>query len=93
MAVTVTQNLEANMDQYDQINEKLNAAGNPPDGLIIHTAAEVGGRMRVVDVWESQAAFDKFVEERIRPVVAEVMGEGGGSPDIEITELHNVVAP
>jgi hypothetical protein len=42
--------------------------------------------IRVVDVWEDRATFDKFAEEQIGPFSAEV-----GAPEPEITEyaVHN----
>ena len=38
--------------------------------------------MRVVDVWESQGAFETFAQERLGPAVAEVLGEDNPPPDI-----------
>jgi hypothetical protein len=94
MAVRVTQEFEATTDEYDQVTEKLDPDNNRPDGMIIHTAATAGdGKMRVVDVWESQGAFESFAQERLGPAVTEVVGEDNPPPDIQIEELHNVVKP
>ena len=94
MAVIVTQEFEGTPDQYDQVNEKLDARNNPPDGLHIHTAADAGGgRMRIVDVWESQGDFESFAQEKVGPAVAEVVGEDAPPPDIKIEELHEVIKP
>jgi hypothetical protein len=43
--------------------------------------------MRVVDVWESQAAFDTFAQ-RLGPAAAQV--EGVPEPAVAISELYNV---
>ena len=48
MAVTMISQFEATTDQYDEIERKLDVENNPPDGLIIHTAAKVGDKMRVI---------------------------------------------
>jgi hypothetical protein len=94
MAVIVTQEFEATSDQYDDVNGKIDPENNPPDGLIVHTAADAGGgKMRIVDVWESQGAFESFGQEKVGPAVAEVLGADAPPPDIKIEELHNVVKP
>lgn len=48
--------------QYDQIWEDLKAAGfEHPKGVISHVGfAKPGNNWCVVDVWESQQAFDEF---------------------------------
>jgi hypothetical protein len=61
--------------QYEGVNEKLNAEGDPPAGLIFHAAGQGGdGRWRIIEVWESRDQFDRFNEERLTPVIAEVSG-------------------
>ena len=76
------------LDQYDQILEKmgLTPGGSTPPGAIFHWAAESDDGLRVVDVWEDRATFDKFAEDQIGPFSAEV-----GAPEPEITEytIHN----
>jgi hypothetical protein len=79
-------------EQYEQVNEK--AFGDPKgptepiDGLIIHTAGATTTGWRIFDVWESQDAFDRFMNEAIMPAV-----EGMDMPEIppEIYELTTVV--
>jgi hypothetical protein len=79
-------------EQYEQVNEK--AFGDPKgptepiDGLIIHTAGATTTGWRIFDVWESQEAFDRFMNEAIMPAV-----EGMDMPEIppEIYELTTVV--
>ena len=77
------------LDQYDQIVEKMDLGGKVPPGAIFHWVAATDDGMRVVDVWEDRATFDKFAEEKIGPFSAEV-----GAPQPEITEyaVHNTLA-
>jgi hypothetical protein len=79
------------LDQYDQILDKmgLEPGGKAPPGAIFHWVAATDDGMRVVDVWEDRATFDKFAEEKIGPFSAEV-----GAPQPEITEfaVHNTLA-
>jgi hypothetical protein len=94
MAVRVTQEFEGDTAQYDQVNEKLDPQNNPPEGLIVHSAADAGGgKMRIVDVWESQGAYESFAQDRLGPVIAEVVGEDAPPPDTTFEELHAVVKP
>jgi hypothetical protein len=96
MAVMVIQEFPATVEQYDQVNEKLDPASNPPKGLILHSGAETDGGMKVVDIWESADAWQDFLDNRLSPAVVEVMGpppEGAEPPPIEIRELRDLVQP
>jgi hypothetical protein len=77
------------LDQYDQIVEKMDLGGKVPPGAIFHWAAATDDGWRAIDVWEDRATFDKFAEEKIGPISAEV-----GAPQPEITEyaVHNMLA-
>lgn len=47
--------------QYDRVNEILGIdASDPPPGLISHTAGSTDDGLMIVDVWESQQAFEEF---------------------------------
>ena len=57
--------------QYDAVWNDLRATGNAhPKGLISHVgAATADGGLLVVDVWESQQAFDEF-GKTLMPLIA-----------------------
>ena len=93
MAVAIIMNIEATEEQYDQVNEKIDPEGNPPEGLIIHVGSVTDSGVRVIDVWESEQTFNDFRESRLGPAVGEVMGDAAGPPNIEVLELHDVVKP
>ncbi|MGE0881589.1 MAG: hypothetical protein AB7L13_14945 [Acidimicrobiia bacterium] len=47
-----------------------------PKGLISHVAMERSeGGLRYIDIWESQADCERFVEERLHPVVHGLLRE------------------
>jgi hypothetical protein len=80
---------------YDQVRKRLDLEANPAAGLIFH-AAGVGLESWVAyDVWESRAAWDQFLEERLQPAVTEVFTAAGlDMPPPhrqEIFELHAFV--
>jgi hypothetical protein len=92
--MVLIQNLDqATLDQYDEVNAKLGVEADPPDGLIVHTASPRAGGVRIVDVWESEDAWQRFREERLMPVVLEVFGEQAGPPQQETHETHKVIKP
>jgi hypothetical protein len=81
-------------EQYDAVNEKLDAQGNPPDGLRFHAAGlREDGRWRIIEVWEARSQFDQFNEERLTPAISEVTGiDAGQMPDADRTwfPVHTV---
>jgi hypothetical protein len=80
---------------YDAVNARLNPEGNPPAGLIVHTAGFAGDVFRVFDIWESQADAERFLEERLMPAIQAVMSEAGeeGAPPARqyFYALHDLV--
>jgi hypothetical protein len=82
MAIVVINELPENVteEMFDAVNEKLGR--DVPEGGIVHTAGrDDNGLMRVVDVWESREALERFENERLRPAIAEVMSGMGLNPD------------
>jgi hypothetical protein len=80
---------------YDQVRNRLDHENYPAAGLIFH-AAGIGLESWVAyDVWESRAAWDKFLEERLQPAVKDVFTAAGlETPPPhrqEIFELHALV--
>ncbi len=77
-------------DQYDAVDDALDPEGNPPDGLIAHSARLDGETFRILDIWESPDAFGAFAESRLAPTIAETLGDDAPPPpQPRFTELHN----
>lgn len=97
MAVLVMQELPGvSRETYDGVNEKLNPAGMPPAGLIVHTSGPADGGWRIVDVWESAEDFNRFRDERVVPAVMAYAQEAGvepATPQITVSELYDVIKP
>ena len=58
-------------------------ADEAPEGMILHSAGQGEQGFYVYDVWESREAFDRFMEEKLGPAMAEAMGgppPEGGAP-------------
>ncbi|WP_328927387.1 hypothetical protein OG429_24385 [Streptomyces sp. NBC_00190] len=64
---------------------------NPPAGLLAHFASpsERGG-WQVIDVWESEADFQRFTEEKLIPAAQDL-----GTPPFEtkVSEIYNHLIP
>jgi len=83
-------------ENYDAVNERLNAHDDPPSGLIIHTAGFTGnGSFRIADVWESVAAWESFRDGRLAEAIKPLMeNPDAAPPSQEYTyELHDVIQP
>jgi hypothetical protein len=86
----IHQGADWNEELYDKTIERvIPDPSNPPDGMIAHFAApgENGG-WRVVDIWESEADWERFRDETLVPAVREIQGPPF---DSEISELHNKI--
>jgi hypothetical protein len=79
----------ATLEQYDQVIEKmgLEPGGDTPPGAIFHWVAQTPDGLHVIDVWETQEAFDKFAEEQIGPITAEVGMDA--PPQTTVHQVHN----
>ena len=76
---------------YDELHARI-MDGPTPDGFLVHTAgATEGGGFRIFEVWESEAQYRRFVDERLMPLVREIGGEGD-PPTTSTYELHEFVA-
>jgi hypothetical protein len=96
MPVAVLQEMQGvTADRYDAVNEKMDVANDPPEGLIFHTGGPMEGGWRIFDVWESADAYERFSEERLGPAVREVLGGEmtGPPPRQEVYELHGFIRP
>ena len=99
MAYAFIQEFKADGDDrsttnYDAVVERVGTASNPPEGLIVHTAGwdEDNRVFRIFDVWESREHADRFWNERLQPVLDELMpqAENTSPPDREARyELHD----
>jgi hypothetical protein len=92
MAVIVIQQVAATEEQYRAVNDAMDTRGNSPAGLILHTGGPVGdGDLRVVDIWESSEAFQRFASERLGPTISQIMGDDAPTPRVEVRELYDVI--
>jgi hypothetical protein len=75
-------------DQYDALVARLDLDANPAAGLFLHLAALTDEGLEVCDVWQTEQAFQSFLEHRTMPLVQEL--QFTGEPEIRIVPLHNL---
>ncbi|HEX2119688.1 MAG TPA: hypothetical protein VHF91_10935 [Acidimicrobiales bacterium] len=77
------------LEQYDQVIEKMGFQPGGPGGPggLFHWVTRTEDGIRVTDVWESQAAFDAFAQEKIGPITQEVGVPN--PPEVQVFEVHN----
>ena len=89
----------ATLEMIEAVTEELDVHALPPNGLIVHTVVEIGGRITVIDVWESEEDWNKFSEMRLGPAFAAVAGRMGvdlsqaGEPETQLLEVLSIVHP
>jgi hypothetical protein len=90
MAITMTMVVPGGTKElYEDINAELGIdSSNLPDGLIAHYASITPEGVRIFDVWESEAAWNTFEQERLGPAVSKLSG-GMASTGGELGQLHN----
>ena len=61
-----------------------------PDGLIFHASGPVDGGWGILDFWESREQLDRFMSEKVAPVMS---GAGVEPPDIKEFPVHEYLKP
>jgi hypothetical protein len=76
---------------YDAGHAVMEIDTNPPAGLLVHSAGPIEGGWGVIDFWESRAAFDAFVQDRLMPRLQGLGDQGFPSPpDVKEFVVHNL---
>jgi hypothetical protein len=78
-------------EQYDAARGILDFDSDPPVGLVFHVAWFRDGGITVVDVWESSALFDDFMQARLGPAIQQIGIEG--QPELRWFEAHAYFDP
>jgi hypothetical protein len=86
MAVLMTMDIGIGRADLEAVSAEMGVADNPPNGLIAHVLTEAGNGVHVVDIWESQEAFQKFNDEQLMGAMQKVLTERGVSMDGPLPE-------
>ena len=99
MAVIMNQTMPEGVpiEMLDGVTKEMDAKADPPPGMILHVHYEDGGRVRVMDVWESEQAYHSFREQRLTPAMEKVAAANGidlsqtPQPEAAFVEVHDLV--
>ncbi len=90
MAYAFVQDVASSWDQYERVTARL--VEPAPSGLILHVAGPTDEGFRIIDVWESKAAWQHFQAERLAPAIAALGGPSRPEPTFrELQPVHIVV--
>jgi hypothetical protein len=78
---------------YDTLHERMGIDGDPPEGMIFHSAGPIDEGWGVIDFWESREHFDRFQESRLGPAIADLDEGPSGPPDIKEFPVHHFTKP
>ena len=77
--------------EYRAVLDRMGVELRPEPGIYLHITAQTDFGLRVIEIWDSQAGFEEFVQRRMLPAL-----EGLGidrKTEITIRPLHNLFAP
>jgi quinol monooxygenase YgiN len=73
--------------QYDQVLKEVSPDNRPPPGMLYHVAGPMEGGWRVVEVWESQDAVDRFFQEKL----GEALQKANINVRPQVFQVHNTM--
>lgn len=79
MTVIMQQTMPAGttLEFLDEVTQQMGVQTDPPAGLVVHTHFVERDHIQVVDVWDSQEAFEQFQESLLVPTMQRVAAEHG----------------
>ena len=84
MTYAYVQDVASSWEQYELFAGAL--VDPPPAGLILHVAGPTDEGVRIIDIWESEEAWDQFRAERLAPAIAALGGPA--RPEPTFRDLH-----
>ena len=91
MPYAYVQDVAAGWESYETI---ASAIGDElPAGLIVRAAGPTGAGFRIIEVWESEEAWERFRTERLRPATRNLPGDASTrDPSFESLDVRHLVA-
>lgn len=89
MAYAFVQDVPASWQQYQQTVAGL--LEPIPVGLILHVAGPTAEGVRVIDIWESEQAWQRFRVERLAPAIVALGGPARPEPTFRALHPGHIV--
>ncbi len=91
MAIAVIIELQGTPADYQRLGEELGVMEEPPAGSVTHIAMLTETGVRLVEVWESQEAYETFVRDRLMPAQQRLGGSTSSAPAPQVYPvIYNV---
>ncbi len=75
---------------YEALRKEVHWENRLPPGAVVHAAGfDAAGHLHVADVWDSEAAMNAFVQQRLLPAMQKLKVP---APKVEVFPLHNLNA-
>jgi hypothetical protein len=84
MTYAFVQDIASSWEQYERVAAGL--TDPTPDGLILHLAGPTDEGFRIIAVWDSEEAWQRFQAQRLRPAIAALGGPA--RPEPTFRDLH-----
>lgn len=78
MPYAIVQDVASSWEQYERVAAPT--VEPLPPGLILHAAGPTDDGFRIIDVWETQEAWEHFRADRVAPAVAALGGPARPEP-------------
>ena len=88
MAYAFIHDVPADEAMYREIRKRL--GDETPPGLVAHVVIRRQQGLRYVDVWETEADWDRFRDERAEPVVDGILQELGIPHDHSLVRFEQI---
>ncbi|MDQ4131860.1 MAG: hypothetical protein M3179_01335 [Actinomycetota bacterium] len=88
MPYAFVQDVPATEPMYRQVRARLGQ--EPPKGLIAHVVMKHERGLRYIDVWDSEADWERFRDERLERAVSEVLAERGIPHDHSLVRFEGI---
>jgi hypothetical protein len=77
--------------QIEAFNQRITPGGRAPEGQVFHAGGPTETGWVVVDVWESQEAFQRFVE--MATPIAQELGIPTNYQIVRMIQVHDILKP
>jgi len=82
---------EITKQQYEQVRGDVKWEMNVPKGAKFHVAWFASDGFHVIDLWDSKADFEQFMQDRLGAAIQRAGIQG--QPKVEYSEAHAIFAP
>jgi hypothetical protein len=93
VAVGIIEEFEgSDLEFYDAVCREIDFPADWPEGLIYHAAGAVPGGIRIVEQWQEAEQYERYVEAKIGPAIAALLGEEAqrAAPQVTLFPIHSV---